>query len=244
MRFAYLIEPPFNDRGADGALTGCDIELVRYVFHDIGVVDAEFVEAGFAELLPGLANGRWQMTTGLFITEERRKLAAFSRPIWALADGLLVARGNPLAISGYASLAKLGGARLAVIRDQIQHRTALEKGVPEARILVFDSYAGAADAVLQGQVDAYASVARAHMSHIAQHASIALEVVTVMPDEREPAFGAFGVSRQAPEFLQAVNSALDRYLGSEPHLAMMARFGFRPEETAPVVLAQTGGSTS
>ncbi|MGV3548626.1 hypothetical protein [Rhizobium sp.] len=40
MKFAYLIEPPFNHRDADGTVTGCDVELVR---HDgsIGFNDAE-----------------------------------------------------------------------------------------------------------------------------------------------------------------------------------------------------------
>lgn len=30
------------------------------------------------------------MTTGLFSTEERKKMTLFSKPIWELPDGLLV----------------------------------------------------------------------------------------------------------------------------------------------------------
>ena len=52
----------------------------------------------FAELLPGLASGRWDMTTGLFISDERLKLVDFTRPIWMLPDGLLVAKNNPRAV--------------------------------------------------------------------------------------------------------------------------------------------------
>ncbi len=29
MKFAYLIEPPFNYREDDGTVTGCDVELAR-----------------------------------------------------------------------------------------------------------------------------------------------------------------------------------------------------------------------
>jgi polar amino acid transport system substrate-binding protein len=120
--FAYLIEPPFNYRDRDGIVTGCDVELARTVLGMIGYHDVEFVEAEFAQLLPGLGEGRWRMTTGLFATEERREIATFSRPIWALRDGLLVAQGNPFGLAGYRTVARMETCTLAVIRDQIQHR--------------------------------------------------------------------------------------------------------------------------
>ncbi|MHB9403661.1 transporter substrate-binding domain-containing protein [Mesorhizobium sp. RSR380A] len=41
-------------------------------------------ETEFAELLPGLAEHRWDITTGLFISDDRRKLVDFTRPIWML----------------------------------------------------------------------------------------------------------------------------------------------------------------
>lgn len=90
MKFAYLIEPPFNFRKDDGIVTGCDVELAKVILKRIGIDAFELVEAESAELLPGVAEGRWKMTTGLFGTTERRRVAAFSRPIWALPDGLLV----------------------------------------------------------------------------------------------------------------------------------------------------------
>lgn len=78
-KFAYLIEPPFNYRDDDGTVTGCDV--ARTIPGMVGLHDVEMVEAEFAHLLPGLSEDRWQMTTGLFATEERRRIAAFSRPI-------------------------------------------------------------------------------------------------------------------------------------------------------------------
>jgi len=58
MKFAYLIEPPFNYVDAAGRVTGCDVELARYVFAEIGITDFEPVETEFAELLPGVVDGR------------------------------------------------------------------------------------------------------------------------------------------------------------------------------------------
>ena len=90
MRFAYLIEPPFNFRAENGEVTGCDVELAKYINDELGLGTFVPIEAEFADLLPGVKTGTWDMTTGLFATSERKKTAAFSKPIWALPDGLLV----------------------------------------------------------------------------------------------------------------------------------------------------------
>ena len=232
--FAYLIEPPFNYRDQDGTVTGCDVELARTIFDMIGLRDAEFIEAEFAQLLPGLGEGRWQMTTGLFATEERRDIAAFSRPIWGLPDGLLVPRGNPLGLTGYRTAGQIQECRLAVIRDQIQHRSAVEFGVPAERILIFETYGEAARAVLDGRAHAYASVARAHSGFIEQSESLPLDIVTVAADEKKPAFGCFGFGKTDSGLLRMVDDALAAHLGSSEHRSMMSRFGFTEAEISLV----------
>jgi polar amino acid transport system substrate-binding protein len=78
-KFAYLIEPPFNYHDADGTVTGCDVALARTILGMVGLHDVEMVEAEFAHLLPGLSEDRWQMTTGLFATEERRRIGVTTR---------------------------------------------------------------------------------------------------------------------------------------------------------------------
>ena len=229
-RFAFLIEPPFNDRMSDGTVTGCDVELARTVLAMAGAEGFQPVETEFAQLLPGLADGRWRMTTGLFATAERRRLAAFSRPIWALPDGLLVRKGNSLRLTGYRSLARAPGSILAAVRDQIQHRSAIELGVPEDRMLVFETYADAVEAVRNGRAQAYASVARAHGGFIERSGAPDLEVVAVGADEKQPAFGAFAFNLADDALRQAVDEALGAYLGSLQHRAMMQRYGFRGAE--------------
>lgn len=230
MKFAYLIEPPFNHRRDDGTVTGCDVELARVVFEAIAAVPFEPVETEFAELLPGVAEGCWRMTTGLFATEERRQIAAFSRPVWALPDGLLTAAGNPLGLSGYKSVAASKTCRLAVIRDQFQHRSAVDFGVPEDRILIFGTYTEACHAVRDCKAEAYASVARAHTGFLEQHPGLDMDVVVVPASEKQPAFGSFAFSRQDGELRQQVDAVLAVYLGSPDHRRMMAGFGFSDAE--------------
>lgn len=230
MKFAYLIEPPFNFRDQDGKVVGCDIEVAEHVLLELGRSPFELVEAEFAELLPGVAAGRWQMTTGLFGTEERRKIASFSRPIWALPDGLLVKKGNPLEIAGYRSIAENPDCILAIVRDQFQHRTAVEFAVPSNRIAIFETYAEAAVAVRDGSADAYASVALAHSGFMAQNPSWALEVVTIPQSEKAPAFGSFAFGPTDIELRNSVDEVLARYLGSPAHRKMMSGYGFYDHE--------------
>ncbi|MEE9453551.1 MAG: transporter substrate-binding domain-containing protein [Paracoccaceae bacterium] len=230
MKFAYLIEPPFNYIDVNGQITGCDVELARHVFRELGIADFEPVKVEFAELLAGLGADRWLMTTGLFGTDERRKTAQFSRPIWALPDGLLVRKGNPLSLSGYRSVADNNSARLAVIRDQFQHQSAVDFGVSEGRIGVFETYTEAAKAVQDGTADAYASVGRAHSGFMAQNPDWTIDVVLVPTEEKPPAFGSFAFALNDTALMEDVDTVLARFLGTQAHRNMVATFGFTSGE--------------
>ena len=238
MKFAYLIEPPFNYLDRAGCITGCDVELAKHVFSELGIKEFELVETEFAALLPGLGKGRWRMTTGLFGTRERRQRAQFSRPIWALPDGILVAKGNPLRLTGYNALARNQDARLAVIRDQFQHRSAVEFGVGEDRITVFETYTAAAKAVLEGRVDAYASVSRAHAGFMEQNPDWPLDLVVVPGDEKPPALGSFAFALDDTHLRQDVDAVLSEFLGTKDHRDMFAAFGFSDEEVDLVTTYQ------
>lgn len=226
MKVAYLIEPPFNYLDALGNLTGCDVELARHVLGQLGIDPIAFVETEFAQLLPGLARGDWQMTTGLFASEDRLPHAQFSRPIWALTDGLLIRAADADRISGYRSIARSADLRLAVIRDQVQHQTALEAGIPPTRIQVFEAYEAAAQAVGAGHVSAYASVAPAHVGYLRQSRLPGLAVVDVPIGEKPPAFGCFGFASGAADLRDRVDHVLEAFIGSITHRQLMQRFGF------------------
>ncbi|MEM9277566.1 MAG: transporter substrate-binding domain-containing protein [Pseudomonadota bacterium] len=229
MKFAYLIEPPFNYTDDQVKVLGCDVELARYVFNELGK-EFEPLEAEFAELLPGVANRKWHMTTGLFATGERKKTAAFSRPIWALPDGILVKKGNPLGLGGYKSVAQNTDCVLAVIRDQFQHRSAVEFGVPKERIRIFETYTDAANAVQNEAVHGYASVARAHTGFLEQNPDYDCETVMVPANEKEPAFGCFAFNKEDETLRLSVNKILDAFIGSFQHREMMKKYGFEDQE--------------
>jgi polar amino acid transport system substrate-binding protein len=230
LRFAFLNEPPFCYRGRDGRVTGCDVEVARRIVEQVGAGPFIPVETEFAQLLPGLADGRWQMTTGLCATEARREIAAFSRPIWALSDGLLVRADNPHGIEGYSSLARTPGPNLGVVKEQVQHRTAIRLGIPAQSILTFDAYEEAAVALAAGAIDAFASVEMAHRGYLQEHSVLGLSIIGV-PDREKPAEpGAFAFARVQSWLQDAIDDALAAFLGSADHRALMARFGFTAED--------------
>jgi len=229
MKFGYLIEPPFNYKDESGEVLGHDVEIARHICGELGR-DFAPVETEFAQLLPGLSDGRWQITTGLFATVERRKIATFTHPIWALPDGLLVREGNPLRLTGYRSIAEHGKANLAVIRDQYQHRSAVEFGVPEDRLCIFDTYTEAAVAVRDGSANVYASVGRAHTGFIEQKPNWGLETIEVPWSEKPPAFGAFAVALENHSLLESVNDLLASFLGNSEHRRIAKKYGFSENE--------------
>lgn len=226
MKVAYLIEPPFNYVDDAGAVTGCDVELARYVLGQLGIKEVEFVETEFSQLLPGLARNDWQMTTGLFTSPERQRVALFSRPIWALPHGLLVRAADAGRVVGYRSIAIADNLKLAVVRDQVQHVTALELVVTPGQFRVFDTYADAAKAVQDGKVSAFASVARAHQGFLQTSAAPGLAVVNVLLRERAPAFGCFAFALSAINIRDRVDHVLERFIGGSEHRGLMKAFGF------------------
>ena len=234
MKFGFLIEPPFNYRSADLKITGCDVELAQTVLPMAGIRDLELVETEFSHLLPGVAEGRWRMTTGVFVTEERRAIVSFSRPIWALSDGLLVRRHNPKHLTGYRSMGRNAECIVAVIRNQVQYQSVLDFGASHDRVLVCETYEDAARAVLVGRADAYVSVSRAHHAYLERNADLDLEVVLVPPHEKKAALGAFAFSKSDDELKKALDDALLAYLGSDHHRSMMRRFGLTDAEMACV----------
>lgn len=223
--FAYLDEPPFCWPAAGGAAQGCDVELVTAALQALGVSEFEQQLTTFAELLPGLASGRWTLTTPLFITAERQKLVDFSRPVWALADGLLVRTADRERLTNYRAVAG-ATARLVVVGGQVQEQAGLAAGIAAERVIRVATQEEAVAAVRNGDADAYASVAMAHRGYLARQPDDKLTVVTVPADEGSPAAGAFAFGKQHAALQERFDATLNNLIGSDWHRAMMARYGF------------------
>lgn len=234
---AYLDEPPFCVPVSDGEPAGADMEVARRVLADAGVGTIEYARTTFPGLIPGLLDGRWQMTTAMFITSERSEVISYSRPIWAAPDGFIVRAGDADRLTSYEAIGADPHAVLAVVTGQVQHQTALRAGIPSQRIIELPDQDAAAEAVRRGLADASASTAIGNHAFVQRAADARLVAITDQPatPRRPVALGAFAFNRTATELILAVDRALERYLGSSDHLALMARYGFSADQLEPTL---------
>jgi polar amino acid transport system substrate-binding protein len=228
VRIAYLEEPPFYWTGEDHCATGADIELADVVLRAIGVSSIEHHVTSFEELLPGVQEGRWDMTVPIFVTAERAERVAFSVPVWSLGDGLLLRHGNPKALTSYRAVAARNDAR--------QYDAAMSAGVSDSRIVAFKGQPDAIDALLAGKIDAYASTAVGSRVLADGHPELEVVGLETSQEARAP-FGAFSFNTSNHALLQAVNEQLQKYLGSADHRARMARYGLTRTELDSVSAA-------
>ncbi len=205
---AYIEEPPFGWTEPDGSAAGADVELADTILRAIGVATVDHHLTTFAELLPGVENGLWDINVPLFVTAERAARVSFSLPVWAIGDGFLVRAGNSKQLTDYVSLANCIEARLGVITGQVQHQAARLAGVPEERIEQFTEQAEAIDALRGGKIDAYASTA---VGNRILAARIGEQIVSAVAHKPDPAAagsepkGAFSFSKRNGELLDAFN---------------------------------------
>jgi polar amino acid transport system substrate-binding protein len=226
---AYLEEPPFYWTGEDHCATGADIELADVVLRAIGVSSIEHQSTSFEELLPGVQEGRWDMNVPIFVTPERAGRVAFSVPVWSLGDGFLLCQGNPKALTSYRAVAARNDARLGIVAGTIQYDAAMSAGVSDSQIVAFKDQPHAIDALLAGEIDAYASTAVG--SRVLASANKELEVVAHEASKEGAApVGAFSFNKSNHALLQAVNEQLRKYLGSADHRARMATYGLTRTE--------------
>ncbi|MGY4474841.1 polar amino acid transport system substrate-binding protein [Bradyrhizobium sp. USDA 3364] len=240
--FAYIEEPPFAAT-VNGLPAGSDVDVARVVLARMGIKDVELKKVEFAELIPGVAASRWKMNTALFVTPLRCKTVAYSNPIWALVDGMIVRAGNPKHITSYATAAS-SGAKLGVVRGTVQIATAKAAGVPADRIVEFGAQEGVLAAIKDRRVDAYPNSALGHRALLAslKDPDLALAQPFEPPMENgrpKAGFGAFSFNRTDGAFIAKFNAELARFLGSDEHRALLAKYGFGPDEISPALTANS-----
>jgi polar amino acid transport system substrate-binding protein len=236
--FAYLDEPPFCAPSADGPV-GCDVEVAFAVLRAIGIERVETRLVTFAELLPGVASGAWHINTPLFVTEERARLVDFSRPVWSLADGLMVRAGNPKRLTSYRALAAHVDARLVVVADQVQEQRAVAAGLDPSRVLRVATQPEAVDAVRNSLADAYASVAMAHRGFLRAAPDAGLEVVDFGAEGGAAAEGAYSFAKSNSDLRRAFDGVLQTFLGSPEHRAIMRRYDFSDADVERILSPRT-----
>ena len=209
---AILDEPPFCWLEPAGKAKGCDVEVATTVLRQAGIPRVSYRQVTFAECIPGLVAGHWQMNTGMFITDARRRQVRFTRPIWVVPDGLIIRADQVARFSSYRDFGVDPDARLGVVVGQVQGDSARAAGVPPERMVSFATQDDATQALRRGEIDAVASTGignRALLTRLSDPDLAAVEVSAVISGAR-PAIprGAFSVSLLQVPLAAAIDAQL------------------------------------
>ena len=237
IRVGYANEAPYAYReSASGRLTGEAPEIARAVLAGMGIGEVEGVLTEFGSLIPGLKAGRFDViAAGMYILPERCKQIAFSNPTYSVSEAFVVARGNPLALHGYDSVARHPSARLGVVAGTVERGYARKTGVPDERVVVFPDAPSALEGVIAGRIDAYAGTSLTVNDLIARAGNPALERARPFTDpviDGKPVrgYGAFGFRKSDAKLREAFNREPARLVGTPRHRKLVEPFGFSDTE--------------
>ncbi len=245
VRVGFADEAPFAYIDSKtGKLTGESPADLRYVMKKLGVPHLKGVLTNFGSLIPGLEAHRFDIiAAGMYITPARARQVLFSNPTFALGDGIVVKKGNPLNLHSFADVGKNPHARLGVVAGAQEYQYAIESGVKPAQIRVFPSAPTALAAVQAGRIDAYAGTAltvRRLVKLAADPHIIVARPFTnpVVNGKIVQGYGAFAFRKRDTILCQDVDRILKSFVNSPEHLKLILRFSFTKSDLPDGVTAQ------
>lgn len=139
----------FKDPETD-EYVGHDIELVQQLAADMGV-EIEFVPTDWANLVSGVAAGKYHMTTGASMNMGRAKTAGYTLPIVEVGTVPLMLKENEGSYSSWADI-NSADAKVAVTLGTVFDEQARAL-FPDAEIVAVESPARDFQEVLAGRAD-------------------------------------------------------------------------------------------
>lgn len=185
---------PYIFRDETGALSGIDSELGAELCRR-GNFACEWIETPFADLLPGLAEGRFDIViAGIGPTPERREFADFT--------AAYTPAGGTAAYAGLPDAPPPDRARIAVQEATLHEDHLIAQGMT---VLPWPSNEDAFQAVERGEADLFFGSATYVEDRIATRASPLRALYT---EELDSAGAAIAVARGAADLLTRLDAIL------------------------------------
>lgn len=234
LRVGFAVEAPYAYVDAQGQVTGEAPEIFRLMAQRMGIEHIDWVRMDFASLLPELQLGRIDaIAAGMFITPERQRLAAFTRPTASVRAAVIVRQGEqqvPLR-PVTADLERASAMLWVTVHEAAENGLLLQAGVSPGRITTVPRADRGLRSVAEGHADALAISAVTAWNLVSTHPQWPLEVRTL--SDAPAGFPAFVFRQNDLALRDAMDQALLTYLGSEEHRALVRGFGFTSEEMPP-----------
>ncbi len=228
LRIGYAVEAPYAFVDARGEVTGESPETARRVAAAIGATEPTWVQTQFERLIPELETGRFDViAAGLFVTAERARRVAFSRPTFRVGPALLVRDDRPSAPGSCSEATLHPTLRLAVIRGSVEEEQLHACGLGAEQIVDVPDLATGRSAVLDQVVDGLVLSAPTlrWTARVSEHLRA---IPFTLPSSVH--YGAFAFRRGDRALRVAWDDALSRHLASPAHAREIAAFGFGLEE--------------
>jgi len=141
-------DPPMESINKQGALVGYDIDLGYRIANEVGA-KAEFKNIEWDDLFKELLNKKIDMImASVTITDERKKIYAFSDPYINAGQVIISRKDNPI-----TSVSALQGKKIAVQKDTTNEKEAYNHTAKNL-VLVYADYNDIAKAVSLGSAEA------------------------------------------------------------------------------------------
>ena len=132
LRIGYAVEAPYAFVAPSLEVTGESPETARLVANEIGVRHIEWVQVSFANLIPELLDGRFDLiAAGLFMTEDRLRQVSFSLPTLQVGPGVLMRADHEQELDAPLSWLLTSRGRIAVLEGAVV--AGVQSGSPAAK---------------------------------------------------------------------------------------------------------------
>jgi ABC-type amino acid transport substrate-binding protein len=208
---------PWDFLDENNQLTGLGIELVREVAKRMKIENVEFVSARFADLIPGIQSGRFDLVVaGHSITEERLKIVDFSNPYMAVGTSIFVRKGD----NRFRSFEHIAGHKIGVLAGSIQEKfLAEEHGDKNVSVRTYENPTQALSDLSFGRIDGviYSDDAGSFIAQVKN-----LEVVRGVQVNQE--INAMVYRKGEEAFGSALNAALDSIFSDGTYSELSAKW--------------------
>ena len=148
-------QQPYSGLTSDGKVTGYAPEITSLIFQRIKMGAAVGHIATYAELVPGLNAGRWDMiAASLSITTARCAQVLYGDPMLLDSTSLAVKTGNPGKFFKIKDF-KGTGKKLGILSGSFLIASAKGLGIEDSQIVQFPDGQGALEGLKVGRIDAF-----------------------------------------------------------------------------------------
>ncbi len=233
LRVAFYNFAPYAYVDDSGDLVGTDVETLQAVLAKMGAKIEDAKATDWGALIPGVKAKRFDVVAaGMFVTPKRCAEVRFSEPTFGIKQAVAVAGGNPKGIENYESI-RDQGLKVGAVSGSAQVGYAQTAGIAEENIVQLPDNPTGVAALNAGRIDAWAVSApgiRQILKGITDGSIDSSPVFDTVGGKPAVSHGAFAFRKDDGDFVDAFNQELAAFIGSDEHLAIMAKHDMTADE--------------